>query len=481
MVLDPCVYLPDETKVDGSEGGLLTFTECCLPDNKLYNILEHIYFAENATVNVWEISAMGRQSTQESSSITETHYVVGRRGKTDGGTLTLGRYYALDGSLGAQVFLDVTRPHVVFICGKRGYGKSYSIGVLLEEICRLKDVVRERLGVIVVDTLGVFWTMHFPNVAEKTQLARGGSEPQGFPVRLLVPMKTVAEFRQQSIDAVSFSLRVASVSAAHWCHLFGVKSTDPISITLSRAVLSMQARSDCFSIHDLVVRIQQDDRASDLVKTAAENFLAVADSWKIFNAKGLAVTDLVKRGVVSILDLSSLPSQPLKDVVVSLISEAIFEAQVQARRAYEEEKVGLMTETAGLPLVWLAVDEAQVFIPRDHDTLSKEVLLTEWMRQGRQPGLSLILATQRPSALEPEVLSHADIIVCHRLTAQEDIDMLGLVRPTYMRGDIAESIKKMGDEKGVALLVDDTSESVHVIKVRPRMSRHGGGEPEIIL
>jgi hypothetical protein len=65
------------------------------------------------------------------------------------------------------------------------------------------------------------------------------------------------------------------------------------------------------------------------------------------------------------------------------------------------------------------------------------------------------------------------------LTAQEDIDMLSMIRPTYMRGDIAESIKKMGHEKGVALLVDDTSESVHVIKVRPRVSWHGGGEPVI--
>jgi hypothetical protein len=37
----------------------------------------------------------------------------------------------------------------------------------------------------------------------------------------------------------------------------------------------------------------------------------------------------------------------------------------------------------------------------------------------------------------------------------------------------------MGSEKGVALLVDDTSESVHVIQVRPRVSWHGGAEPVI--
>jgi len=103
------------------------------------------------------------------------------------------------------------------------------------------------------------------------------------------------------------------------------------------------------------------------------------------------------------------------------------------------------------------------------------------MRQGRQPGLSLLLATQRPSALDDEVLSHSDMIICHRLTAQGDIDALNRVRPTYMRGEIGEALKKVGMEKGVALIIDDNSESVHVIKVRPRMSWHGGEEPSAMV
>jgi len=121
-----------------------------------------------------------------------------------------------------------------------------------------------------------------------------------------------------------------------------------------------------------------------------------------------------------------------------------------------------------------------LFMPNDKNTLGKNVFINEWMRQGRQPGLSLVMATQRPSALESEVLSHSDIIICHRLTAQEDIDALSRIRPTYMHGDIKESIKKVGDERGVALIVDDTSESSHIIKIRPRLSWHGGAEPLVV-
>jgi DNA helicase HerA-like ATPase len=216
-----------------------------------------------------------------------------------------------------------------------------------------------------------------------------------------------------------------------------------------------------------------------VVKGAVENFFIMAESWGVFDTQGLSITDLVRRGTVTVLDLSVLQSPVLKDIVVALVCEKIFEERVKERKVHEQKKMGFTVEEKGIPLVWLAVDEAQLFVPQGKKTLSKEVLIEEWMRQGRQPGLSLIMATQRPSAVEPEVLSHSDIIICHRLTAQEDIDALSRIRPTYMHGDISESIKKIGSEKGVALLVDDTSESVHVIKVRPRVSWHGGAEPGI--
>ena len=102
------------------------------------------------------------------------------------------------------------------------------------------------------------------------------------------------------------------------------------------------------------------------------------------------------------------------------------------------------------------------------------------MRQGRQPGVSLILATQKPSLLDPEVFSHADIIYCHRLTAEDDINSLQKIHPTYLHGNIQEFIKKIGKEKGVALVIDDTRESIHYVKIRPRQSWHGGKEPSAV-
>lgn len=423
---------------------------------------------------------MRENDSEYETSALKKNYILGRKEKKLEGALNIGRYYALDSSLGADVYVDVLRPHVVLICGKRGYGKSYTIGVFIEEIGRLEEKLRRNLGVVVIDSLGIFWTMRFPNKESVEGFRRWGCKPEGIDINLLVPKKFVGEYRKKGIDTGSFSIRVSELSPYHWCQLFNVKSTDPFGVVLTRAVLKMQSLSTQFSVAELLECIQNDERSSDNVKGAAENFLTIAESWGVFDRDGIPVTDLVSRGRITVIDVSHLPDPSLKVIVASLIGEKIFEERVRERKVHEQKKMGLDVEEKGIPMVWLAVDEAQLFLPNNRDVLSKDVFINEWMRQGRQPGLSLIMATQRPSALESEVLSHSDMIICHRLTAQEDLDALSRIRPTYMHGDIKESIKKIGDEKGVALVIDDTSESTHVIKIRPRLSWHGGAESLVV-
>lgn len=406
----------------------------------------------------------------------EKQYILGRKDKIKGGYLNIGRYYALDSSLGSNVNVDIIHPHIILICGKRGYGKSYTIGVLLEEISQLEEDVKNNLGVIVFDTLGIFWTTKFPNSNENEKLNKWNLSPNGFDINIFVPKNYKEEYKNKEIDVNSFSIKLSELSPYHWFQLFNLKETDPLGITLSRNLIKITESSSGYSIDELLVCIKNDTRSENIVKDAIENYLITADSWGIFDKDGLSITDIVKPGSISIIDLSHLPNPVLKNIVLTIISEKIFEKRIQDRKLYELKKIGINFEETGIPMVWMVIDEAQLFLPNNKEILSKDVLINEWMRQGRQPGLSLIMATQRPSALEPEVLSHSDIIVCHRLTAQEDIDALSRIRPTYMHRSIKESIKKIGDEKGVALIIDDTSESAHIIKIRPRISWHGGAE-----
>ncbi|HCX23704.1 MAG TPA: hypothetical protein DHN29_17410, partial [Cytophagales bacterium] len=82
------------------------------------------------------------------------------------GTIFLGKQYVKMGdvtTLSNPVYLDLATSHVVLVCGKRGGGKSYSMGVVAEGITQLPDDVRNNLSIILLDTMGVYWTMKYPN------------------------------------------------------------------------------------------------------------------------------------------------------------------------------------------------------------------------------------------------------------------------------------------------------------------------------
>ena len=54
--------------------------------------------------------------------------------------------------------------------------------------------------------------------------------------------------------------------------------------------------------------------------------------------------------------------------------------------------------------VWVLIDEAHQFVPSGKTTLAKEALI-RWTKEGRQPGLSLAVASQQPSAIDSEVIT----------------------------------------------------------------------------
>ena len=65
------------------------------------------------------------------------------------GTIFLGKHYVKMGrttSLSNSVFIDVTRAHVFFIVGKRGSGKSYTMGVIAEGVADLPPEIKNNIG-----------------------------------------------------------------------------------------------------------------------------------------------------------------------------------------------------------------------------------------------------------------------------------------------------------------------------------------------
>src|SRR3989338_9739430 len=108
----------------------------------------------------------------------------------DKGLVRLGKGYVKMGqytSLSNTIYMDVARSHVVLVAGKRGTGKSYTLGVIAEEISNLPIEARKNIAPLIFDTMGIFCTMKYENEKEKELLSEWELKPLKLPVRVFVP------------------------------------------------------------------------------------------------------------------------------------------------------------------------------------------------------------------------------------------------------------------------------------------------------
>lgn len=411
------------------------------------------------------------------AGVSKQQYILG--GKGENALVSLGRYLARDRSSGSHVSLDVNKPHAVFIAGKRGYGKSYTMALIMEGMMMLPDNVKNGVSSVVIDTMGIFWTLSRENEIQKSALNDWGMSPGAFDVEVFVPAGSLEAYRKRNIKAKPLAFPLSSMDGYQWCRLFGIDTVSPPGVLIVRAVEALREKSS-FSFDDVLDYIMEDERSDTVTKGAVENSFRTAASWGVFAENGKGIEDIIRAGSTSVIDVSTVRNESVRSALVSSIAGNIYHLRLEARRSYERVMMGDENVDMGIPMVWLFIDEAQQFLPPEGKTLASDVLLNEWLKQGRQPGLSLVLATQRPSSIHADVLSQSDVVICHRLTSQDDISVLESVRPTYMKDNFADSIMKMGSEKGIAFVVDDNTEASHVIRLRPRLSWHGGDDPSIV-
>lgn len=373
-----------------------------------------------------------------------------------------------------QVFLEASGSRAVLVCGKRGSGKSYTLGVLIEELVSVggQDVIP-----IIVDPMGVYHTMSQANSLQQDELFQWGLSTRSYAVRLLVPGEPLKLYdadvlqilQQRGLEVVHLRLNAGDLSPDGWCDFFGADVNKPLGIALFRATHRLEERGQPYAIGDIITQIENDDRAGDPTKEALLNRLEATRSWQLFAEHGYTpIQDMFQPGAVNVVDLSRLEpgARGRRNLTVSIIARNLFRARSDARL---REEFGLATP---MPRVWMLLDEAHQFAPNNGSTIAKDQLI-RWAKEGRQPGLSLVVASQQPSAIDREVLSQCDIILSHKMTTREDVTALNSLSQDYMGAELRAYIKKL-NRSGEAVLVDDEQEAVHTLRVRPRRSQHGG-------
>ncbi|MFB6083219.1 MAG: ATP-binding protein [Halorientalis sp.] len=349
--------------------------------------------------------------------MTDQEFVVGRdRGVDAGPSGHLGAYRALDGSAGAPLHLDLDGPHAATIVGKRGYGKSYTLGVVAESLARAPGVAP-----VVVDPMDVFATLSRP--------VRDGAAPVAAEV---IEEPTVAP---------------AALDPRSWCALLGLPPES------GAGGLVWRAASEADTLDGMCDHVDATD-APGSDRRAAINHVTMAESWGVFDADGLTATDLAGPEV-TVIDVAGMATDPM-----NAVARGIGEALYRARETGTADR-----------LPWLLLDEAHTFFEGVARS-SLETILT----RGRAPGVSLVMATQRPSAVPDVAISQSDVVISHRLTAEADLAALQAAQPTYVDDTLADD-DRMPTDTGEVVVIDDSTETVHAARIRRRDTPHGGDSP----
>jgi DNA helicase HerA-like ATPase len=388
-----------------------------------------------------------------------------------------------DAHLTTKVYIDLLRPHVILICGKRGSGKSYSAGTIIEEILSMEKEYAQKIACVIFDPVGIYWSMKFTNDQELDSLRQWNLEPKKFDqLKVYVPLELKDLYEKAGIPVdYTVSISPKDFSSDDWVLAFNLNRTSQEAITLGRNFNELSEDGKDFGIDEFIEKIMDDRIASQEIKNVLMNFLEAAKGWGIFSKGGMGIYDIIKPGQVSVIDFSRVKGEAwaLRNLVAAWITRETYRERVLARKEEELAKVENRKPEKVFPLTWIVAEEAHNFCPSDISTVSTEPLLTI-AKQGREPGISMVIITQMPNKVHQDILSQCDLVISFRLTSRDDLQALHAIMQTYVQEDLWKYINRLPrNMMGSAVLLDDNLEKIFTVNIRPRMSWHAGGTAAI--
>lgn len=433
-----------------------------------------------------------------------------------------------------SVWMDIRGAHVMYVMGKRRSGKSYTLGVIAEGLAS-SGWIRQgdaQQGVLLLDTMNVFLTMPF-SIAdtyaeaspEVKELRRWGLPAEQPPTVLFAPAGTTMP---RDLSATQVTLRASDLGPDEWCGLFEVDPfVDPMGhlITLLHSKLTAEGITDkqtgtttapraMFSLSDMIDGLERDrdlDGFPTETRQALGRRLNTLTRFPLFGDEALDVRHLLQPGQVSVLLLRDLDPE-MRSVMVALIVKrvmhmrAVSEQQermipVHLARAeklhptdpqaagVERAKAAECAQLAsqGLPRSWLIIDEAHNYVPARAAVPSRKPL-KKYVDEGRNLGLSIVVATQQPSGLDPSIQRNADMLLIHALSHYDDImaaqGMINSAVPDEVTVDGKHRISGpksfeaivRGLPLGYAIASTDRANRLFPLCIRPRGTVHGGGD-----
>lgn len=411
-----------------------------------------------------------------------------------------------------NVWLDCHGAHAIYVVGKRRSGKSYTLGALCEGLVADSWV---RLGppdqaVLLIDTLNIYGTLHVTADAASADRRLWQLPSHVSNVRYVAP-----EITRSTIAAESSRLTVdpAWLTLEDWCGFFDVDPfADPLGHLLGVVLERVKERWQAIGagaapgelrtgIEDCLYVLDHDQDAlhfEESTREALRRRLLALERLGFLARPSTKVEELIAPGIVTVCQLRDLDDR-LRSLIVAVLVREVMRARARAdastrlaaaRARLDNHPIqrpsdqAVESGPATMPRCWIAIDEAHNYLPSGGSLPSRPVL-RRLITEGRNIGLSVVVATQQPSGLDSSIQRNADALLIHSMSMRDDIaaaeGMLNTQTPDSATWGTAERVTGKVFERvvralpqGYCLVSSDSANRIFGLRVRPRLTMHGG-------
>ncbi|MFA5944592.1 MAG: DUF87 domain-containing protein [Candidatus Thermoplasmatota archaeon] len=332
----------------------------------------------------------------------------------------------------------------VSVLAKTGAGKSYTVGVLLEEF------LKANVPLVILDPHGEYGSLRNPNIdeGEVAQMSRFGVKPKSFAKQI----KEYALDTNLNPEAQRLVLQGMNLEGRDIVEMLGSKLTGGQVGVLYQAIKEVKEFLPAYTLRDIIDGVSRNKASS---KWNVLNALEVLESTKIFDIRGTPVKDLVAAGQCSIINLKGI-TPDVQEIVVTRIASMLWEA----RKRNE------------VPAHILVVEEAHNFCPeRNVGNAVSGAMLRTVASEGRKFGMGLMIVSQRPAKVDKNVLSQCNTQVVLKVTNPNDLKAI-VQSVEGISMEVADEVQRL--PVGVALVAGGGLTQPVFVDVRPRLTRHGG-------
>ncbi len=381
--------------------------------------------------------------------------IINKKQPKDVGSAHIGSLLLRPGGR-VPVALDVKElvsTHMAILAGT-GSGKSYTAGVLIEELLSPYN----RAAVLIFDPHGEYGTL--TDMRGHSSFADGdGYSPE---VKILTPDDI--RIRMSSLDYYDILTLLPDMS-------------DRQQAILNKAFSLLGKHKfgeHRWDVQDLISACYESDRTTDDEGNEKTGSSAPALEWKLgklerseyfHRVQHLAPKDLFAPGQVTVLQMNEI-SQEEQQVICA----AVLRQSYQARMNTAKEKITPDDENYLPYPVFILIEEAHRFAPANDPARCKQILRTI-LSEGRKFGMGVGLITQRPGKLDSDVLSQCMSQFLMRIVNPVDQDSLKYGVEAAGR-DLLKELPSL--TKGQVIVSGACVNTPVLCQVRKRLTKHGG-------